>query len=530
MNNAANAPIAPPAGDRQAADVIDFMRSPASYPGAPATVEVIETHAAVVFLAGDDAYKIKKPVRLPYLDFSTLASRKAVCERELAVNRPHAPMIYLGLVPICRSADGTFQFGGKGEPVEWAVHMRRFPDDALLSSLSAGSCLEPALVDLLADRIIDYHDQAPVERSGNGYSRIMAIVDELNEAFAAAPDVIDPTTREAFARLASDHAARHRHRLDQRARRGYVRRCHGDLHLDNIVVLDGQPVLFDAIEFDEEIATIDTLYDLAFLIMDLEARSMPQEANRVMNRYVVNGADPANIAGLAVLPLFLACRAAIRAMVAITRLGQVTSRLETEIIQGEITGYLGRALGYLERGPQRMVCIGGLSGTGKTTVARQLAPQVAVPPGALHLRSDVERKLLFGVPETERLDTSAYTEDVSRTVYRRLLNKARLALMAGFSVIVDAVFLGPGERARARQIAQQTGAEFDGLWLRAKKSTMLKRVADRRADASDATVDVVEKQLTADQSPPDWTVIDAEGRPEAVAERCLAAMRVPRSA
>ncbi len=512
-----------PTGDPDHADVVAFLKSPDAYPRPPETVDVVETHAALIFLAGDEAYKIKKPVKLPYLDFSTLERRKAACETELAINRPHAPMIYLDLVPICRSGTGELALGGDGVPVEWAVHMRRFSNDALMSSQSAGALITPSLLDRLADRVLFYHSEAPQHVLGDGYQRILAIVEELCDAFdAAPPDCIDHDDAHRFARQARSLALSHRHRLDQRSRRGYVRRCHGDLHLNNLVIIDGEPVPFDAIEFDDEIATTDILYDLAFLIMDLDARGMPVAANRVLNRYIVTGDDPANISGLELMPLFLACRAAIRAMVDITRAYQVSSSAKANTIAGEASRYLTQALEYLQRPPVRLICIGGLSGTGKTTIARRLAPEIGGAPGALHLRSDVERKLLFKVAETERLDAAAYEPVFSQAVYLRLLRKARLALLAGYSVIIDAVFQDPGERAAAAEVAEKCGVEFAGIWLTANEETLLQRVAARTGDASDATVDVVKLQLSRRSRPSDWQAVDAGRVPEAVAADCLA--------
>ena len=293
------------------AAVIDFLSAPDSYCAKPHKVETVETHAALIFLAGADVYKIKKAVKLPYLDFSTLEQRRVACERELAINQPHAPQIYVDLVAIRALPNGDLTLGPIGDVVEWAVHMHRFADDRLMSAVAGRGELAPQLLDQLTDGILDWHAQAEVCSDRCGIGRVLEIVEELCAAFDDAPDIIDQTAAKRFRKSIGEAARLSAHRLNRRAQQGYVRRCHGDLHLSNIVCLEDGPVLFDALEFDERLATIDLLYDLAFLLMDLVSRGLTAEANRVLNRYVVHSNDAACISGLAALPLFLSCRAAI---------------------------------------------------------------------------------------------------------------------------------------------------------------------------------------------------------------------------
>ncbi|MDH3739996.1 MAG: AAA family ATPase [Hyphomicrobiales bacterium] len=483
-------------------------------------VDVIETHAALIFLAGKSAYKIKKAVIYPYLDFSTLGKRKAACDRELEINQPHAPQIYLNVVPICQADSGKLNIGGPGNVVEWAIHMHRFSDDALLARVIDDGRAEAPLFITLADEITRYHDKAQKVVDATGAKRISAIIAELCDAFGSANNIIGARQHACFSTELERQLESMRHRLDERSQRGYVRRCHGDLHLHNIVVLDGKPVLFDAIEFDEEMATIDVLYDLAFLIMDLEVHHLRREANIVLNRYIADSTDVANIAGLQALPLFLACRAGIRAMVALTRLGQAKSETARAQAREDVTDYFASALQFLERPPPQLICIGGLSGTGKTTIARLLAPQFGSAPGALHLRSDVERKMLFGVPETQHLGASAYTSEVSEKVYGSLMHKAKLALLAGSSVIVDAVFLNEAERDHAQAVARDAGASFDGIWLEANERTMIERVTDRTGDASDADAAIVRKQLKKPTGNISWHRIIADGTLDQTLSNC----------
>jgi len=484
-------------------EVIAFLSDPASYTPAPERVERMETHCAYIFLAGTQAWKIKRAVRLSYLDFSTLQQRRAACEREVEINRITAPDLYLGVVPICRAADGSLSFGGPGEAVEWAVHMKRFDQEALLDSMARRGALPLSLMVPLADHIAAYHARAPVRRSrdGRATAALEAVVDSVAQALSNAPDYGSALKR-AFAAA--------RALLEEREQAGHVRRCHGDLHLRNIVVLNGKPVLFDAIEFDEQIATIDVLYDLAFLLMDLWHRAKRRHANLVLNRYLWREGSEETLAGLRLMPLFLSLRAGVRAMVASDRLAQLSGRARAPL-RDEMESYLASARRFLQPAAPRLVGVGGLSGTGKSTLAAGLAPEIGAPPGAVHLRSDVERKLLFGKSPEAPLDAGAYTPEISRTVYARLYEKAAIALAAGRSVIVDAVFARPGERAALAQTARAASAPFTGLWLEADPALLKRRVAQRHGDASDAGPEVVEEQTGYDVGEIDWHRLDASG-------------------
>jgi uncharacterized protein len=297
-----------------------------------------------------------------------------------------------------------------------------------------------------------------------------------------------------------------------------VRHCHGDLHLGNIVLLDGAPVLFDCLEFDEALAAIDTFYDLAFLLMDLLHRDLGALAQRLLTAYLDATWDDA---GTALLPLFLSCRAAIRA------------KVEGFAAQSEAGGaqeiaaaraYLDLAQRFLAPEPARLVAIGGVSGTGKSTLARALAPGLGAAPGAVTLRSDMIRKKLSGVAPTDRLGPEAYRKDVSVKVYNTLISRARTLLGAGHSVIVDAVYLERRDRVRIAQAAADAGVPFTGLWLTASAKTLLARVQGRKGDASDATAAVLQSQLEVDPGPLDWSEVDAGADPDTVAADALAVL------
>jgi aminoglycoside phosphotransferase family enzyme/predicted kinase len=497
--------------------VVDFLGNPATHGGAKVTR--IDTHAASVFLSSDRALKIKRAVRFPFLDFSTLEKRKSACEAEIAVNRAFAPAIYRGVVAITRSASGGLAIGGDGEPVEWAVEMRRFDESKTLDHLAERGAIDEALADALGRAVAKAHELAPVA-TGFAFTDALAEIIKQNDAELAAEPGLFPAaqvaalntvTRTAFARL--------RPLLEQRQRAGFVRRCHGDLHLGNIVLLDGKPTLFDAIEFDPKLATSDVFYDLAFLLMDLIERGLNAAANIVLNRYLIETRRLENLDALAALPLFLSVRGAIRAKVTAAR-----AKLSGTGTQAEQSArdYFALAQNLLAPPPPRLVAVGGLSGTGKSWLARQLAPDLKPAPGAVVLRSDVERKALFGATETERLPQAAYAHEVTAKVYGTLADKARRVIAAGHSAIVDAVFADAGER---RTIAAAAGgAAFRGLFLTADLAVRIARVGARATDASDADAAVARRQEQYDLGTIDWQKVDAGGEPSETLRRARAAL------
>lgn len=499
--------------DISQATVIAFLRDPANHRGAPERVDVIETHGAIVFLAGDTVLKVKRSVKFPYMDFSTLERRRAMCLREFDINSRNAPGIYDSVVPITQETDGRLEIGGDGTPVEWAVQMKRFDQADLMSSIACRGELDPALIRSLAAVVAEFHTNAEVALRTGGAQPLEKILSELEAVFTSAGDILIAGDIEAFSNRARAALEANRLCLSERADLGQVRRCHGDLHLNNIVVLKGTPVLFDAIEFDDAIATIDTLYDLAFLLMDLDHNGLRDQANLLLNRYLYHRDCELDLSGLAALPLFLCCRAGIRAMVAVQR-GRQIGGAEAAGHHEEAQRYFRHALSYLEPQPARVVAVGGFSGTGKSTLSAALAPHFGTAPGAVHLRSDLERKAMFGAEETERLDDTHYTRDTSRRVYRRILSKARILVAAGRSVVIDAVFAGSEERFAGEQLATEAGAAFHGLWLTAPPRELRRRVDTRRGDASDATADVVNNQLAKGAGDVNWTLVEAGGRRE----------------
>jgi aminoglycoside phosphotransferase family enzyme/predicted kinase len=501
------------------AEVLAFLADPATYGGA--AVRRIDTHAASVFLAGDRALKIKRAVRFPFLDFSTLEKRKRACEAELAVNAPYAPQIYQRVVAVTRAADGRLAIGGNGPPLEWAVEMRRFDDKRTLDYL-AGE-IDEALADALGRAVADAHAKAPPVAPGPWIAAVGSYIDEHVETFNQYPRIFTPAEVEALERASRARYERIVPLLAERGRSCLVRRLHGDLHLGNIVLIDGKPVLFDAIEFSELVASGDVLYDLAFLLMDLLHRGLAPVANVVFNAYLAATHRVEDLAGLATLPFFLSMRAAIRAKVALARMDRARAAQRPAIAE-EARAYFSFAQRAIDPPQPRWVAVGGLSGTGKTRLARVLAPDIHPMPGAVVMRSDVERKTLFGAGETERLPPEAYTEAVDERVYGVLLDRARRILAAGHSAIVDAVFAKPRERDAIAGAAKAAGLRFDGLFLAANLATRLARVGARTGDASDADRKVATAQESYGLGPLDWARIDASGTVEETAARARAAL------
>jgi aminoglycoside phosphotransferase family enzyme/predicted kinase len=496
--------------ERNQAQVIDFLANPASYAGVQ-HVERFETHGNLVFLAGSEAWKIKRAVRFAYMDFSTLEKRRLACLREVEINRRFSADLYLGCVAITRSAAGTLAFSGAGEIVEWAVHMRRFEQSDLLSNVAMQGQIRQGLAKQLGDLVYNSHEKAERSAQSSGIEPVRQLADSLLGSLHDS-GAFDSGDISRFGRQVEDQVERVAATLDARADSGFVRRCHGDLHLANVVLWHGHPVLYDAIEFDEAIATVDTLYDLAFLLMDLDWHGQRHAANVVLNRYLWRSQDELDLEGLAALPVFLALRAGIRAMVAIDRAAQEDTEARTRDFD-RARRYVQAALDNIVRPTPQLIAIGGLSGTGKSTLGAALAPVVGGPPGAAHFRSDLERKAFAGVGEFDRLPERAYTKEAREHIYRLLEDKARVALAAGRSVIVDAVYAGVEQRRDIEAVAGGLGVPFNGFWLEADRETLMARVKERQNDASDATPETVANQLLAAVGPisPAWITIDAGG-------------------
>jgi len=500
------------ADSRMQERIFAFLTDPAAHPH----VHRIDTHAASVFLEGDRALKIKRAIHFPYLDYSTLAKRKAACDEEIRINRPFAPQIYRRVVPITQGDDGSLDIDGKGMPVEFAIEMTRFDERQTIDHLAEAGPLDSGLVDAIADVIAASHVMAPLAPAEPWINSIPGIIGGNTETFREAAcfpaddvDIQREASLSAFSRI--------RGLLEQRGRQGYVRRCHGDLHLANIVLIDRKPVLFDAIEFDPAIASIDVLYDLAFPMMDFLRYGRHAAANALLNRYLSTTSSE-NLDALAALPLFMSLRSAIRANVLLACLGR-TFRNKADVMQSART-YFELAQRLICPPAPTLIAIGGLSGTGKSVLARAVAPDVMPLPGAVVLRTDVLRKQLFQVGETDRLPPSAYKPEITGQIYETLVQRALRILVQGHSVVVDAVFADQAERTTIHDAARELNLRFAGFFLVTDLATRLSRVGSRARDASDATPEIAGLQEKFNIGAVDWMVVDASGAPEQTLKQC----------
>lgn len=474
-------------------------------PDGPA--EVIETHAAMVFLRGRMALKVKKPVALPYLDFSTFEKRAAAIAREYELNAPHAPQIYQGVSQIVRCADGTLAIDEDGAPVETALRMQRFAQDDVLEMRAQAGKLTRADMVAMARMLRASHFEAPIVRNIEAADALRDICRDNLKRLAAPGAVLDEALTDNLRARSEAAFAACEAVMRARVPAGWVRRCHGDAHLGNMVMLDGKPVLFDALEFDEALATTDIFYDLAFALMDVLRLAGRERANEAFNAYV-ELTDIAELEGLCALGFLASVRAGVRAKVAVDRAAQGARRHAA--LLARVCKHAELAEMLLEPFAPRLIGIGGLSGSGKSSVAAALAPQLPGPFGAVIIRSDVERKMMAGVELEERLPPEAYDKTSSAQVYTRIRKRAAAAFAAGQTVIVDAVHARQDERDALGALADECAAPFAGLWLDCPLAVRQARVNARRGDASDATAEIAAAQEDYERGRMSWTVLSAE--------------------
>jgi uncharacterized protein len=448
-----------------------------------------ETHISAVFIGADTVWKLKKAVGMSFLDFSGLDAREHFLRRELALNKAATPGIYRDVVAVSRRPDGALELGGEN-PVDWVLRMAVVPQADFLDVIASKGALTPRLLEDLGDCVADYHNRLAPVADWDSAGTLLRITE--GNAVSALAAGLPPTDVEAWRRQMTSSIEGCRVWLTERSASGCVRRCHGDLHLGNLCLWEGKPIAFDALEFDEALATIDVGYDLAFLLMDLDRRVGRQAANRVMGRYVARTGDIA-VRGF---PVFLSQRAMVRAHV-------------LKAMSREGDAYLAAAQNYLDPASAMVIAIGGLQGTGKSTLARALAPGLGPAPGALVLRSDEIRKRLHGVDPETRLGPGAYTDAADAATNDTLVAQAHLAAASGHAVIVDATFLDPTMRRILASAIGQAGVRFLGIWLQAPLSVLEARIGAREGDASDATVAVLRTAAEIDPGAGDWLAVDA---------------------
>ncbi len=477
----------------------------------------VDTHANVLFIGKTRVYKIKRAVTYPFLDYSTVELRYRYCASEVLLNRRTAPDLYLGIIPLLKTQSGIT--AGNllespdprpypqitGDVVDWAVVMQRFDDANLFDRLAEDQRLTPGHLKDLGHSLATFHNRADAIK--NDWCAIEGDVlkDNLEEIAAAAwlssakVDAHRQNCRNLFTSLAE--------KLVSRATDGFVRQCHGDVHLRNIVLINGRATLFDCIEFSDDFSQIDTLYDLAFLLMDLEHRGMSGAACRVLNKYLEETGD---YDGVGLLPFYTTLRAQIRCKIEIATVAFSNTSTDVMAHKQEAEAYFNLAAKAVDRPTARLIAFGGPSGSGKSTLAVQVADRLAKDfgPVILILRSDAIRKELWGVAETEQLPNAAYATDVSVKVYQVMLDRAQTALGQGLTVMLDATHTHPDSRNLAENLARDSKVPFQGFWVTAPDDVLFTRVAARINDASDADEAVVRAQLKDNWGDISWPEID----------------------
>ncbi len=488
---------------RHAALVAALRRQLRAATGRPVTL--IQTHISSVLLASRYAYKLKKPVAFGFVDFSTLEARKRCCEEEVRLNRRTAPQIYLDVVPVT-GGDAAPRFGERGQAIDYAVRMHRFATRDLADRRARAGRFGAAHVDRLAAAVATFHAAAAGAPAGSGYGAPDRVLRWARENFALCLLRLDDeglrTRLQRLAQWTEDEFRRRAGWFAARAAGGCIRECHGDLHLANIVLIDEVPVPFDGIEFNPELRFIDVASDVAFTFVDLVDHGLPRLAWRFMNRYLEDSGDYGLLTGLRFYAVY---RALVRAKVSLIRAHQPDAR-PTERRRSATA--FARDLALAERLAEApfplLVAVGGVSGSGKTTVAGLLLEHL----GAVRVRSDVERKRLAGVSagmhRSAGIGEGLYSAEMNRRTYTRLHEVAATVLDAGHPVIVDAALLLRAERDALRRLAAQCGVHCACIWCDAPPRTLRSRIARRQAkgaDASDATLAVLQHQLVVTERP-----------------------------
>jgi aminoglycoside phosphotransferase family enzyme/predicted kinase len=479
--------------------LITALQNPDIYDHPVGALSMLETHISWIILTGEFAYKIKKPVDFGFLDFSTLEKRRYYCREELRLNRRFAPDLYLDVVGICGSAERP-ELNGPGEPIEYAVRMRQFPQPGLLSNIVAHHGLEAAHIDEIVELVAGVHARCAVAGRDTDYG----LPDDVHHWVTENFEHIRPALVEAASRAQLDALEdwctrefnNRRQLIQDRKNNNFVRECHGDLHLGNLAMIDGRITPFDCIEFNPRLRWIDVISEAAFLMMDLEDRGYPGLAYRFLNGYLQRSGD---YEALGLLPYYLVYRALVRAKVAILRLAGVADDADaSDRVREEYASYMGLACQYAHARKPALIITHGVSGSGKSWYAAQLVEHL----GALQVRSDVERKRLFGyhaqAGTDSGIDTGIYTPEAGMRTYERLAEVARSIVDAGYPVIVDAAFLKQAQRARFRQLAGELGVPFVLLHFEADPDTLRSRIRERQRsgeDPSEAGLAVLEVQL-----------------------------------
>ncbi|MEQ1638858.1 MAG: AAA family ATPase [Methylococcales bacterium] len=495
-NNSTNANGAPCSGVR----LINALCDPSVYAHEVIEVSLIETHISWVLLTGKYAYKIKKPVNFGFLDFSTLQKRHFYCQEELRLNRRLAANLYLEVVPITGQPDHPI-IGGAGEIIEYAVKMHEFPEGFTLNERASAGQLRIDEMDQIVGIVADFHETIERADKTSSYGGCAEIkhwfVNNFEQIRPLLADDYDKQQLQAIQTWGNDEWHKQSGLMQQRKQQGYVRECHGDLHLGNMTLISGQVVLFDCIEFNPMLRWIDVISEVAFLFMDLLYFGYEHYAYRFLNQYLQRSGD---YSGLAVFKYYLVYRALVRAKVSLLRLAQLADDIAVcKNARFAYSKYVNLAERYIKVSQPVLIITHGFSGSGKSAFACQLAEKI----GALQIRSDIERKRLFGLLAEEQsnsaINKGLYTQEVGLKTYQRLAELAKSTLDAGFSVIIDATFLKVDQRKLFQLLAEKEAVRFFIMDVQAANTTLCQRVLQRKNDASEATIEVLQQQQQSAQ-------------------------------
>ena len=472
--------------------LIQALLQPRFYPHPVADCQLIETHISWVILAGEFAYKIKKPLNLGFLDFSSLEKRQHYCAEEIRLNRRLAPEIYLDVLSIGGSAEHPLY--QHTPAIEYAVKMRRFDLHKQLDILLGQGQLDSQIIDAFARAIAGFHQTIsgtmPPAELGTPSQVWQPMSENFHQIRALATSTQEAPRLAALEAWSQSQYRQHQALLSQRLTQGFVRECHGDMHLGNLAWIDHMPLIFDGIEFSPALRWIDVISEVAFVVMDLHQHHRSDLAWRLLSGYLEHSGD---YAGLPLLRFYLVYRAMVRAKIAAIRLAQLEAGTALQAARSELHNYLQLAESFTRTQPAQLLICHGLSGSGKSVLGMQLLERI----GGLRIRSDVERKRLFGVSPQQRGEASLYQPDATAQTYQRLATLAGAMLDAGFTVMVDASFLDAAERERFAQLAKERGCPFWILSFSASETVLRQRLTARRGDASDADTSVLDKQLAS---------------------------------
>ncbi len=490
-------------------EIVKFLMCPKTYGDNVDKVDMFETHYYTVFIAGDYAYKLKSAVKYPYLDYSTKKKRRMACAREITINKETVPNFYVGVESVVRTKDGSLSLGGKGEELDSLLVMKRFEKNNLFNKLAEDGKLDRDSMYDLAETVSNYYDHsgAVTDRFGSGtLCGILVENDAILHRFI--PRVFDVEDVTALSEASFRYFDKVSSLLEERRKKGRVRRGHGDLNFNNISMVDGKPILMNAIEFNDNLVFVDILYDLAFLLMDMESLGLKRLVSIMFNHYMDYAKD---LGGLPVLPLFMATRAAIKAHINAQMWQMQKNPADAAELRNNARKFLKLALSYLEPKKPILVATSGFSGSGKSRMSREVAPYLGEAPGAVILRTDVLRKRIKGVLPNVKLSSDSYTEELDKQTYDLLFEETKKALKAGYTVIADGIFAREKDRNGIEQVAKDAGVPFYGFLMEAPLEVMAERVETRKRNPSDATVKVLEQQIKKDVGSITWNRIDTSG-------------------